>query len=42
MMDPNADQFAGGGEAPAEIPSFGAKDVEDLTWKNLMDAYSCT
>lgn len=21
---------------------FGAKDVRDLTWKNLMDAYSCT
>ena len=21
---------------------FGAKDVADLTWKNLMDAYSCT
>lgn len=21
---------------------FGAKDVLDLTWKNLMDAYSCT
>ncbi len=25
--------------APA---SFGAKDVFDLSWKNLMDAYSCT
>ncbi len=25
-----------------EISRFGAKDVEDLTWKNLMDAYSCT
>ncbi len=25
--------------APA---SFGAKDVMDLSWKNLMDAYSCT
>ena len=22
--------------------SFGAKDVKDLTWKGLMDAYSCT
>jgi len=22
--------------------SFGAKDVTDLTWKNLMDSYSCT
>ncbi|HNQ12096.1 MAG TPA: (Fe-S)-binding protein [Bacteroidia bacterium] len=21
---------------------FGARDVQDLTWKNLMDAYSCT
>ncbi|TAE62001.1 MAG: (Fe-S)-binding protein, partial [Bacteroidetes bacterium] len=21
---------------------FGAKDITDLTWKNLMDAYSCT
>lgn len=23
-------------------PRFGAKDVPDLSWKNLMDAYSCT
>ncbi|HEY0057116.1 MAG TPA: (Fe-S)-binding protein [Pedobacter sp.] len=22
--------------------SFGAKDVKDLTWKSLMDAYTCT
>ncbi len=29
-------------ETPAEIGRFGAKDVMDLTWKNLMDAYSCT
>jgi len=31
--------------APAEAAppaSFGAKDVFDLSWKNLMDAYSCT
>ncbi|MCE7068860.1 (Fe-S)-binding protein [Dyadobacter sp. CY327] len=27
----------------AVIPDrFGAKDVPDLSWKNLMDAYSCT
>lgn len=26
-------------EPPA---GFGAKDVQDLTWKNLMDAYTCT
>lgn len=41
MMDPNADPYA----APAEDaapPSFGARDVQDLTWKQLLDAYSCT
>ena len=25
-----------------EKVKFGAKDVQDLTWKNLFDAYSCT
>lgn len=29
-------------EAEEEAASFGAKDVKDLSWKNLMDAYSCT
>jgi len=29
-------------EVSAEVGRFGAKDVADLTWKNLMDAYSCT
>jgi heterodisulfide reductase subunit C len=29
-------------DAPTEIGRFGAKDVTDLSWKNLMDAYSCT
>jgi heterodisulfide reductase subunit C/nitrate reductase gamma subunit len=41
MLDPNADPYA----APASdtvASRFGAKDVTDLTWKNLMDAYSCT
>lgn len=28
---------------PPETPQrFGAKDVQDLSWKQLMDAYSCT
>ncbi|PZF71195.1 (Fe-S)-binding protein [Taibaiella soli] len=27
--------------APAQH-RFGAKDVQDLSWKNLLDAYSCT
>ncbi|MFT3747928.1 MAG: (Fe-S)-binding protein [Agriterribacter sp.] len=35
------------GQAPpadpnAPPPKFGAKDVFDLSWKNLLDAYSCT
>lgn len=28
--------------SPSEAGRFGAKDVMDLSWKNLMDAYSCT
>jgi len=27
---------------PTAPGRFGAKDVQDLTWKNLMEAYSCT
>jgi Fe-S oxidoreductase len=26
----------------ADVERFGAADVEDLTWKNLLDGYSCT
>ncbi len=25
-----------------EIPEFGAKDIFDLSWKTLLDAYTCT
>jgi len=25
-----------------EVARFGVKDVRDLTWKNLLDAYTCT
>lgn len=39
MMDPSADPYA----APATDPStFGAQDVTDLNWVQLMNAYSCT
>jgi heterodisulfide reductase subunit C len=37
MMHP---ELAPAGEA--EPMKFGAKDVMDLSWKNLLDAYSCT
>jgi ferredoxin len=38
MLDPSA-AMPQGYEPPT---SFGVKDVQDLTWKNLMDAYTCT
>lgn len=25
-----------------ELPEFGAKDIFDLSWKNILDAYTCT
>ena len=31
-----------GVDLPAEVGRFGAKDVQDLKWINLMNAYSCT
>lgn len=34
-------ELAPTGEQPAPM-KFGAKDVMDLSWKNLLDAYSCT
>ena len=43
MMDPTADPFAAPADgAIAEPQRFGAKDVTDLTWKNLLDSYTCT
>ena len=37
MMQP---ELAPTGDAP--VMKFGAKDITDLSWKNLLDAYSCT
>lgn len=42
MMDPDADPYAipeDDGEAPAK---FGASDVQDLNWVQLLNAYTCT
>lgn len=44
MMDPNVDPFAAqpegaGDETPAK---FGASDVQDLSWVQLLNAYTCT
>jgi len=41
MLDPNANPYV----APATDAApkkFGAKEVTDLSWKQLMDAYACT
>lgn len=40
MMQPELAPAATG--EPAAPQRFGAKDVPDLSWKNIMDAYSCT
>lgn len=42
MMDPAADPYAAPAETAAPPERFGAKDVMDLSWKSLLDAYSCT
>ncbi|MFL9838752.1 (Fe-S)-binding protein [Flavobacterium sp. ST-75] len=43
MMDPNADPFAAPAGDAAEAPvKFGASDVQDLNWVQLMNAYTCT
>lgn len=44
MMDPNADPYAAPEPlAEGAVPEkFGAKDVTDLHWMNIMNAYTCT
>jgi len=43
MMDPSADPYAMPEEgAEEEVSTFGAKDVTDLSWVNLLNAYTCT
>lgn len=35
-------ELAPTGEQAAAPQKFGAKDITDLSWKNILDAYSCT
>jgi heterodisulfide reductase subunit C len=42
MLDPSADPYAVAVDPNAVPLRFGVKDVTDLTWKNLLDAYTCT
>ena len=42
MMDPNIDPFAASPDN-ADVPAkFGASDVQDLNWLQLLNAYTCT
>lgn len=45
MMDPSVDPFAAsaeGAEEDMEPEKFGASDVTDLSWVQLLNAYTCT
>jgi len=44
MMDPNADPFAAPPEGEEDdVPAkFGASDVQDLNWVQLLNSYTCT
>ncbi|MCR1025099.1 (Fe-S)-binding protein [Cellulophaga baltica] len=42
MMDPSADPFATPAEDAPVPEKFGASDVTDLSWVQLLNAYTCT
>ena len=42
MMDPDADPYAAVDEDAAAPDKFGASDVQDLNWIQLLNAYTCT
>lgn len=42
MMNPNADPFATPAEDAPPPEKFGASDVADLSWLQLLNAYTCT
>jgi len=42
MMDPSADPYAAPAENASSPEKFGASDVTDLNWVQLLNAYTCT
>ena len=42
MLDPTADPFAAPANPEAVPAKFGASDVQDLNWVQLLNAYTCT
>ena len=42
MMDPTIDPFAASDDDGSTPDKFGASDVQDLNWVQLLNAYTCT
>jgi heterodisulfide reductase subunit C len=42
MLDPSADPFAAPANPEVVPAKFGASDVQDLNWVQLLNAYTCT
>lgn len=42
MLDPSADPFVAPAEDEGDPEKFGASDVMDLSWVQLMNSYTCT
>lgn len=42
MMDPESDPYASPEGDEAAVVKFGASDITDLNWVQLMNAYTCT
>ena len=42
MMDPSIDPFAASDDEGSTPDKFGASDVQDLNWIQLLNAYTCT
>lgn len=42
MLDPTIDPFASPTESTEEAEKFGASDVTDLSWVQILSAYTCT
>ena len=42
MMDPDVDPYAEPSEDAAVPDKFGASDVQDLSWVQLLNSYTCT
>ncbi|HXH19177.1 MAG TPA: heterodisulfide reductase-related iron-sulfur binding cluster [Chitinophagales bacterium] len=42
LLDPNVNPYATPAEAGVAPEKFGIKDVTDVTWKHILDSYTCT